>query len=66
MAEAIFCQLLYKRRWNLDGNKSLRGWVGMELKFCGDGCNFCPRAGLYSRWRLGLIRTSQFLFGWHC
>ena len=34
---------------------SMRGWVGMAMKLCGDGtenhgdgCNFCPRAHLYA------------------
>ena len=33
-----------------DGSESGWGWVGMETKSAGtggDGCDFCPRAGLY-------------------
>jgi len=46
-----------------DGSKSRWGWVGLEIKSAGtggDGCNFCPCAGLYTRYvrRLLLVRLA--------
>ena len=41
-----------------DGNETLWGRVGMELKTMGtggDGCNLCPRAHLYAN---GISRPS--------
>ena len=34
-----------------DGSEAGQGWVGIEIIYVekvGDGCNFCPYAGLYS------------------
>ena len=45
-AEAIFCQSLYKRGWNGDGNKSLRGRVGWNGYSAG-----MDRDGSETRWR---------------
>ena len=46
-----------------DGNETLWGRVGMELKTMGtggDGCNFCPRAHLYYRPRPRTHQCSWF------
>ena len=60
----IYCGDGWGWGWNAmgmggDGNETLWGRVGMELKTMGtggDGCNFCPRAHLYY-----VLRTAVLL-----